>query len=311
MKYRNLGASSLKVSSISIGGWITFGGTIDDGMAHSILDEAVEQGINYIDLADVYARGQAEEVTGRWLKDKKRADYVLSSKCFWPMSDNANDKGLSRKHVIESCEAALKRLDTDYLDILYCHREDPETPLEETARAMDDLVHQGKILYWGTSVWSAGALDAAHELADRRNIYAPQVEQPQYSLVERSIEADVLPAAKRLGMGVVVWSPMAGGLLTGKYNDGIPAGSRADKTSWMQSHLTEERLGKVREYCQLAKELEMLPGQLALAWCLRREELSCVITGATSIEQVRENVKAADFEIPAEALKRLDQLFPA
>jgi len=309
MQYRKVGSSGLRVSAVSIGGWITFGGSIDEPAAHAILRAAVEGGVNFIDLADVYARGRAEKVVGRVLSDFKRRELVISSKVFWPMSDDPNDRGLSRKHVVESVERSLRRLGTEYLDIYFCHREDEETRLEETVRAMDDLVHQGKILYWGTSVWSARKLDEAHALADRRNLYAPLVEQPPYNLLERGIEEDVLPAAARLGMGVVVWSPLAGGMLTGKYNDGVPSGSRADTTQWLEDKLTEGNLARVRGFCSLARETGVEPGQLALAWLLQRDEVSSVITGATRPEHVTSNLAAVEVQVPAHVNERIEALF--
>ena len=222
MNYRKMGRSGLKISTVSIGGWLTLGGSVDAEGSARILRCAVDGGVNFIDLADVYSAGAAEEVAGAAIRGVDRASLVLSSKVFGRMGDGPNQRGLSRKHIIESCEASLRRIGTDYLDLYFCHRPDPETPLEETVRAMDDLVHQGKVHYWGTSVWAADLLDGAHDLCDRRGFYPPLVEQPQYSLLERGIEASVLPAARRLGMGLVVWSPLAGGLLTGKYDDARP-----------------------------------------------------------------------------------------
>lgn len=309
MEYRSLGASGLKVSAVSVGGWITFGGSIPDGSARAIVRASVDAGINFVDLADVYARGGAERTFGKILADYRRSELVVSSKVFGKMSDDPNDRGLSRKHIFESVERSLRNLRTDYLDLYFCHREDPGTPLEETARAMDDLVHQGKVLYWGTSVWPEGSLRRAHELADRRNLYAPRVEQPQYNLLERGIEKDVLPAAKELGMGLVVWSPLAGGMLTGKYNDGVPEGSRADTSDWLEGKLTEENLGRVRRFTALAEGMEVEPGQLALAWILRRPEVSSVITGATRPEHVASNVRAAEIEVSEEAAREIEAIF--
>lgn len=311
MEYRKLGQSGLEVSAVSIGGWITFGGTIQDKAARAVVRKAIDGGVNFIDLADVYARGEAERVVGRMLSDFRRESLVISSKCFWPMSEDPNDRGLSRKHIFQSVERSLANLGTDYLDLYFCHREDTRTPLEETVRAMDDLVHQGKVLYWGTSVWPAGTLRRAHEIAERKNLYAPRVEQPEYNLLDRSIEAEVLPAARELGMGVVVWSPLAGGILTGKYNDGIPKGSRGEKTKWLEGELTEANLGRVRRFCELARRLDMRPEQLALAWILTRPEISCVITGATSAEQVEHNLAAAGKKIPPEAFSEIEALFPS
>jgi voltage-dependent potassium channel beta subunit len=310
-EYRRVGATGLKISAVSIGGWINFGGTIGEDAARSVVRAAVDHGVNFIDLADVYARGEAERVVGRMLADYDRSKLVLSSKVFWPMSDDPNDRGLGRKHIMESVERSLKNLRTEYLDLYFCHREDPEVPLEETARAMDDLVHQGKILYWGTSVWPAASIEAAHRLADERGIYAPMVEQPQYSLLDRSIEESVMPTAKRLGVGLVVWSPLAGGMLTGKYDQGIPANSRAAKTNWLETKLNERNFDRVRRFMALARELGQESGQLALAWILQREEISCVITGATHAEQVLNNVRAVDLHLDAEVTRRLEQIFPA
>ncbi len=311
MEYRKVGATGLKVSAVSIGGWINFGGTIDENSARSVVRAAVDCGVNFIDLADVYARGEAERVVGRMLGDYERSQLVISSKVFWPMSDDPNDRGLGRKHIMESVERSLENLGTDYLDVYFCHREDPEVPLEETARAMDDLVHQGKILYWGTSVWPAASLEAAHRIADQRNLYPPMVEQPQYSLLDRSIEEAVLPTVKRLGIGLVVWSPLAGGMLTGKYNQGTPPGSRGAKTNWLETKLNERNLGRVRRFCAFARESGHEPAQLALAWVLQHEEVSSVITGATHPEQVLSNVRAVDLHIGGDVARRLEEIFPA
>ena len=310
MKYRKLGSSGLLVSEVSLGGWITFGGTIGEDTARAIVRRAVDGGVNFIDLADVYCKGEAEKVMGRLLGDYRRENLLLSSKLYWPMSDDPNDKGLSRKHIVQSVERSLRNLGTDYLDFYFCHREDDQTSLEETARAMDDLVHQGKILYWGTSVWRASALKKAHELAKKRNLYAPQVEQPPYNLTERGIEKDVLPMAEKLGMGVVVWSPLAGGLLTGKYNDGVPDGSRATTTSWLDGKLTEENLERLRRFCAVAARLEVRPEQLALAWVLTRPEVTSVITGASTPEQLEHNLGAVEFELEKDVRKELKKIFP-
>jgi voltage-dependent potassium channel beta subunit len=310
MKYRKLGSSGLRVSEISLGGWITFGGTIEEGVAKSIVQRALEGGVNFIDLADVYCNGEAERVMGRMLGEFTRENLILSSKLFHPMSDDPNDRGLSRKHIVQSVERSLKNLGTDYLDFYFCHREDPETSLEETVRAMDDLVHQGKVLYWGTSVWTAEYLKRAHEIADKRNLYAPQVEQPHYNLMERGIERDVLPMADKLGMGVVVWSPLAGGMLTGKYNDGIPENSRAKTTNWLDGRLTEQNLDRLRRFSEIALRLEVRPEQLALAWILSRPVITSVITGASTPEQLESNLRAVELELTKDVRKELEKLFP-
>ncbi len=312
MNYRKMGRSGLKLSSVSLGGWITFGGTIDEDAARAIVRTAVDGGVNYLDFADVYALGKAEEVMGRMLSDYKRSDLVLSSKCFWPMGDGPNDRGLSRKHIAESVEASLKRMGVDYLDLYFCHREDPETDMEETARALDDLIAAGKILYWGTSVWSAGKLKEASDVCDKRNLVAASVEQPPYSLMDRGIEAEVLPEVRKQGMGVVCWSPLAGGLLTGKYDSGeVPIGSRADVTSWLDGQLTPENVQRLAAFSGIARELGREPSQLALAWVLHQDGITSVITGATRPEQVTMNLKAASIELGADVLARLSDLFPA
>ncbi len=309
MEYRNVGRTGLKVSTIAIGGWLTFGKSVEDETAHDILRAALDEGVNFIDVADIYARGESERVVGELLSDLKRSDLVISSKVFWPMSDNPNDKGLSRKHIMESVEASLRRLKTDYLDIYFCHRWDPHTPVEETVRAMEDLIRQGKLLYWGTSMWSAEQLRLATHVADRRNGYAPVVEQPRYNLIHREIEAAVAPTCGELGMGLTVWSPLAQGLLTGKYNDGVPEGSRGATGDWLEGDLNAQNLARVRELCDIANAMGAKPGQLALAWCLHQPHLTSVITGASRTSQLKENVAAASLKLDAEVLAKLDALF--
>ncbi|MEO1699065.1 MAG: aldo/keto reductase family protein [Planctomycetota bacterium] len=311
MQYRNLGASGLRVSAVSLGGWLTFGGTVDDATTATIVARAVDLGVNFIDLADAYARGGAEEAVGRAIRGMRRSDLVLSSKAFWPMGDGPNDRGLSRKHLFESVDASLKRLGTDYLDLYFCHRADPETPLHETAEAMSDLVRMGKVLYWGTSVWPAELLDRTHDVCERRALRAPIVEQPEYSLLQRGIEASVLPFARRSGTGVVVWSPLAGGLLTSKYDRGVPEASRGATSSWLDEHLNERTLERLRAFSEMARERGVRPAQLALAWVLAQDGISAVITGATRPEQIEENVAAVGVELDSETLERLDALFPA
>ncbi len=311
MQYRKLGSCGLKVSTVSIGGWLTAGGSVQDHVFHDVIRASIEGGINFIDLADIYARGEAERVVGRLLGDYKRSDLVLSSKAFWPMTDNVNDRGLSRKHLMESCEKSLQRLGTDYLDIYFCHRMDPEVSCEETTRAMEDLIRQGKVLYWGTSVWSGPGMREAHAAAEKFNAYAPVVEQPMYNLLDRGIESVVAPTARTLGMGLVVWSPLAGGILTGKYNDGVPPTSRGATTQWLESWLTEENLGRVKQLGEIAAELEITMAQLSLAWILHQPGVSSVITGASRPSHVESNLAAADVVLNADTLARIDRLFPA
>ena len=309
MLYRKVGRSGLKVSALSIGAWLTAGNDVDEKDFHRVLHQAFERGVNFLDLADIYARGQAELVCGRFLRDFPRHQVVLSSKCYWPMSEGVNDRGLSRKHIMESVEGSLKRLGTDYLDLYFCHRYDENTPVEETVRAMSDLVQQGKILYWGTSVWNAQQLKEAHRVASHSGAYAPIVEQPMYNLHERGIELDIIPTAESLGMGLVVWSPLAGGVLTGKYANGIPTDSRGASTQWLETWLDEESQVKNNRFMELAQEADVTPSQLALAWLLKRPQISSVITGATKADQVKENLGALDVQLSEEMDQEIDQLF--
>ena len=308
MNYRRIGKSGLKVSEIAIGGWLTYGGPVSARETAPIIKAAVDLGINFIDLADIYTKGKAEEVVGKAIKDFKRSDLVISSKVFWPMSDNINDKGLSRKHIMESVEKSLKRLGTDYLDIYFCHRFDKETPVEETVRAMNDLVQQGKVLYWGTSVWETEEIEQAIGAASRWRGYLPSVEQPRYNMLDRHIEERIMPTCARHGMGITVWSPLAQGLLTGKYNNGAPKGSRGKETMWMAGHLTEENIAKVKRLTELAKSLDITTGQLALAWILRRPEISCAIIGATKVKQLKENLAATEVKLTEEVEARIEEI---
>ncbi len=308
MKYRKVGKSGLSISEISIGGWLTYGGTVDEKRSIAILREAIACGINFIDMADIYSKGKAEEVAGKVIKDFQRSDLVLSSKLFWPMSTDPNDRGLGRKHIMESVEKTLKRLGTDYLDLYFCHRYDPESETEETVRAMDDLVHQGKILYWGTSVWEAEQITDAVEIANSFRVYRPVVEQPRYNMLDRHIEAEILPTCSKYGMGLVVWSPLCQGLLTGKYNDGPPPGSRGAESRWMRDDLNEDNYEKCRKLTSVANDLGIKLSQLALAWILRREEISCAIIGATSPEQLKENVMASEISLSDDTLEQTEKI---
>lgn len=314
MPYRPLGRCGAKVSVFGLGGWTTYGGSVKDAETiRKIIVQAFEAGINFFDIADVYARGESEKAMGEVLKEFPRHELVISSKVFWPMSDDVNDRGLSRKHVLESVEKSLKRIGTDYLDIYFCHRADPETPLEETVRAMDDLVHQGKVLYWGTSEWSGQQLAEVNQLCGSRNLYRPQVEQPQFSLLaRRRVEEEVRDVAVQNGMGLAVWSPLASGLLTGKYDQGLPPGSRLAEMEWLrESVITPERLAKVKRFKAVAEELGCSRAQLALAWAAAQPGISSVITGATRPEQLAENLGALKVPLDASVLKSLDQIFPA
>jgi voltage-dependent potassium channel beta subunit len=308
LNYRRVGKTGLKVSEIALGAWLTYGGSVEAKQAKSIIKVALGLGVNFLDLADIYSYGKAEEVVGRIIKDIQRSDLVLSSKLFWPMSENINDRGLSRKHVIESVEKSLKRIGTDYLDIYFCHRFDPETEIEETVRAMDDLVRQGKILYWGTSVWSAAQIEQAVSDARSWCAYAPVVEQPRYNMLDRHIELEIMPTCLRHGMGLTVFSPLAQGLLTGKYGDGAPPGSRGATTPWLREDLTRENTEKTKQLAKIARSLDVTLSQLALAWVLRRPEVSCAIIGATSVEHVKENVKAVEIELSGETLGAVERV---
>jgi len=313
MEYRPLGRCGTKVSVLSLGGWTTFGGSVKDpATIREILHAAFDAGVNFFDMADVYAEGECERVMGRVFRDFPRHRLVLSSKVYFPASEDVNDRGLSRKHIFESIERSLKRIGTDYLDIYFCHRFDEETPLEETARAMDDLVRQGKVLYWGTSEWSGDQLKEAARLCDSGGFYRPQVEQPEYSLLaRRRVEKDVRPATAKLGMGLVIWSPLASGVLTGKYDRGLPAGSRLSRIDWLREEvLTQERLDRVRRFKEVANPLGCTRAQLAVAWALQQPGISSVITGATRLEQIRENLGALSVKIPPEVSRAIDRIFP-
>lgn len=313
MTFRPLGRCGTKVSSLALGGWTTFGGSVVDEIAIAeILNRAFAAGVNFFDIADVYARGEAERVMGLVLRKFPRHELVISSKLYFPMSEHVNDRGLSRKHIMESVEASLKRVGTDYLDLYFCHRYDPATPLEETVRAMDDLVHQGKILYWGTSEWSGTALQEVNRLCRDKDYYRPQVEQPQYNLLEREkFERDTRDIAVENGMGLVVWSPLASGLLTGKYDRGLPAEARLTKIEWLRDGLlTEENLEAARRFKPIADEIGCTRAQLALAWLLAQKGISSVITGATRVEQLEENLGALTVKITPELDKKIRDLFP-
>jgi voltage-dependent potassium channel beta subunit len=312
MEYRRLGSSGLKISSVSLGGWLTFGGSVQDSeLAVSIIEKAHEHGVNFFDQADVYASGASETMMGAVLKRFDRSKLVISSKVFWPMSDDVNDRGLSRKHVMQSIDASLKRLGTDYLDIYFCHRYDPETPLLETVSAMSDLVRQGKILYWGTSEWSAAQISDAVGVAKAHVLVAPVTEQPQYSLVYRDrVEKEILPATESHGIGLVVWSPLGMGVLSGKYDTEKPAGSRlTDKESFAQRLLSDTNLERVRQFKSVADDLGVTRSTLAIAWVLRQKGVSSAIIGATKPEQLDDTLKASGMNLEPDVVGRIDEIF--
>ncbi len=313
MQYRKLGQWGIKVSAISLGAWVTYGNQVkDEETIREIVKTAYDAGVNFYDNADVYARGLAEEIMGRILKDYPRHTLVLSSKVFGAMSDDVNDRGLSRKHIRESIEKSLKRLQTDYLDLYFAHRYDPEVPMEEIVSAFSQLVDEGKILYWGTSEWPPARIAEAVTFARDHGLHPPVVEQPQYSLIYRDrVEKEIFPETTRFGMGVVVWSPLGMGLLTGKYDDGLPEGARlAEYEGLREKLLTEENREKVKKLKAIADRLGVSRAQLALAWVLRRPEVSSAITGATRPEQLKENLKALEITLDEETLRAIDEIFP-
>lgn len=297
MQYRRLGGSGLQVSTFSIGSWLTFGGQVGLRQARACLDAALDAGVNFIDNAEVYSAGVAELVVGQLIQNYKREDLVISSKVFWG-GDGPNQKGLSRKHVVEACHGALQRMNLEYLDLYFCHRYDPETPVYEVCETMDMLIRQGKVLYWGTSEWTAEQLQEAYRICKERNLIKPTMEQPEYNMYRRErVEKELAPLCREEGLGTTIWSPLAGGLLTGKYNHGIPENSRITKGNypWMLNKINDEKvMNQVRSICALAEERGWKPAHLALAWCAKSPYVSTVITGATTVEQVRENMKSID-----------------
>ncbi|TVY07269.1 aldo/keto reductase family protein [Paenibacillus cremeus] len=313
MKYRKLGRTGLKVSEISLGSWMTYGGYVENDNAIRSIEQAYDLGVNFFDTANVYERGAAEVLMGEVLKAYPRDSYVLATKVFWPMGDGPNDRGLSRKHVIEQCHASLKRLQTDYVDIYYCHRYDPETPLEETLRAIDDLVTQGKALYVGVSEWTAAQMVDALGIADRYLLDKIVVNQPVYNMFNRYIEKDVIPTGIEKGIGQVVFSPLAQGLLTGKYRRGqaIPAESRAASKDWGETQLSESKLLKVEQLIGIADELGIQVSQLALAWILRQDNIASALVGASRPQQVVENCAASGIVLSTDVLERIEQILSA
>lgn len=313
MQYRNLGRSGLRISEISLGGWTTFGESVKDAeLTKQILTRAYDAGINFFDIADAYAKGESERMMGNILKAFPRHTLVISSKLYWPMSDDVNDRGLSRKHIMESIDKSLQRIGTDYLDLYFCHRYDDNTPLEETCRAMDDLVHRGKILYWGTSEWSAAQIQDALDICERYNLYKPQVEQPHYNMFVRSkMEDSVIPLAEERGVGLVIWSPLASGVLTGKYDAGIPDNSRLARIDWLREAFMgneNEPFQKVKALKPIADELGISRSQLAIAWTLRKSAISSAITGATRLEQLEENLKVTELKIDDEIWAQVESV---
>lgn len=316
MEYRNLGRSGLKVSRTALGSWLTFGAALDPAGAGRLVAEAVELGVNLLDTADVYRSGEGETLLGRAIQSLPRHRLVLASKCYFPMSDDPNDRGLSRKHIHESIDGSLRRLGTDYLDLYQCHRFDPETPLLETAAAMDDLIRRGKVLYWGVSQWPAERITEVVDLCRRERLHAPISNQPLYNLFERGIEVDVLPASERAGLGQIVYSPLAQGVLSGKYLPGQapPPGSRAtdaQSNQFLGRYTTPERLRQAAAFAAFARSRGATPAGLALAFCLRDARVTSVIVGASSGAQLRENITGAGQVHPPEVWQHVERLFAA
>ncbi len=311
MEYRKLGRSGLRVSAVSLGSWITLGYKVDAQKTAEIVRTAFDLGVNFYDTADVYSGGEAERVLGSALSHIPRKDYVLASKCYFPSAEGPNDRGLSRKHIMESCHASLKRLSVDYLDLYQCHRFDPDTPTEETMRALSDLIRQGKILYAGVSEWTAEQIVDACHLCRSMNLDPLVSNQPVYNMLERKIEPEILPACAREGIGNIVFSPLAQGVLTGKYAGGtIPKDSRAaDKNTegFIQRYLDEKSLSLAKRVAEVAKSYGATSGQFALRWCLRRPELASVIIGVTSATQLRENIAAMDLELPPSVFDEFEE----
>jgi len=300
MEYRHLGKSGLKVSALSLGAWVTYGSQVGEDVAFECMSEAVEAGVNFFDNAESYGTGKAETVMGNVIRRAgwKRSDLVISTKIYWG-GKGPNDRGLSRKHVVEGTQASLKRLQMDYVDLIYCHRPDIETPIEETVRAMNHVLDRGWAFYWGTSEWTAEQIMEAVRVAEREHLVAPCMEQPQYHMLHRDrVEREYARLYDEIGLGLTIWSPLASGLLTGKYDDGEPANTRASLPGmeWLRDELVGEaarpRIAKVKKLKPIADALGCTRAQLALAWCLKNPRVSSVITGASRREQVRENLKA-------------------
>lgn len=314
MEYRRLGRSGLRVSEVVLGSWLTFGSSVEEDATRACVRAALDAGIQTFDTADVYALGAAETLLGKALLGVPRKDIVLATKVFWPTGKGPNDRGLSRKHVMESCHASLDRLGAEYVDVYQCHRHDPETPIEEVVRAMEDLVRQGKALHWGVSVWTGEQISEGIRVARSVGGYGPIVNQPEYSLLDRDIEAEVLPASRREGVGQWVFSPMAQGVLAGKYSKGVrPPGSRAadaQRGRFLERWMNPDTLGRVDRFAGLAKEAGMSPAKLALSWCLAQPGIDAVVVGATRPEQVVENAAASGTRLPTDLLRRVDALFP-
>jgi voltage-dependent potassium channel beta subunit len=318
MEYRYLGKSGLQVSALSLGAWVTYGGQVGEEIAYQCMETAIKAGVNFFDNAEAYADGEAETVMGKVIKKAgwKRSDLVISTKIFWG-GRGPNDSGLSRKHVIEGTLASLERLQLEYVDLIFCHRPDIHTPIEETVRAMSYLIDQGKAFYWGTSEWSPNKIMQAHAVARREHLIPPLMEQPEYNMFNRQrVEGHYVHLYQEIGLGTTIWSPLDSGILTGKYNQGIPKDSRLDLDGfdWLregyESQEGKEKIKKVGQLMPIAEELGCTMAQLALAWCLKNPNISTVITGASKPEQVVENIAALDVvpQLTDEIMERVDEI---
>lgn len=319
MEYRRLGRAGVKVSQLSFGSWVTFGKQLDIKEASRSLSVARDFGVNFFDNAEVYANGLSEEIMGAALRELKwpRLSYLVSTKFFWGISDHPNGKNtLNRKYLLHGISESLKRLQLEYVDLIYCHRPDPETPIEETVWAMHDIIQRGQALYWGTSEWHAEEIRAAYEIAERHHLHKPVVEQPQYNLFHRrKVESEFRRLYEDHGLGLTVWSPLASGILTGKYLDEIPKDSRLAMTSlsWLAEEAQkEEKKAQVREMLKIAKDLSVTPASLAIAWCSKNPHVSSVITGASRVEQIQDNMKALEVlpKLSEDVMKKLSDIFP-
>ena len=319
MEYRFMGKTGLQLSVLSFGSWVSFHKQINDGVADELMGIAYDSGVNFFDNAEVYALGESEKMMGRVLKKKNwdRTSYTVSSKAFWGWrgkENKPNQSGLSRKHLIEACHEALQRLQLDYLDLYFCHRPDKKTPIEEVVWTMHNLIQQGKILYWGTSEWSGVEIMEAHRVANQYGLMGPSVEQPQYNLLERNkIENEFLMVFKTVGLGTTIWSPLASGLLSGKYNNGIPEDSRfaIEGFDWLKDRWMKENfLDKIKKLSLLANELSISVAQLSIAWCIKNPNVTTAILGASRKEQLLENLKALDAaeKLNAEIMKRIEDI---
>lgn len=317
MQYRRLGSAGVKVSEIGLGGWLTFGNAVELEQGRAVMERALELGINFLDSANAYAGGRCEQQWGEILAGKLRSSFVLATKVFFPMGKGPNDRGLSRKHIMEQCHASLKRLQTDYIDLYQFHRHDPDVPLDETIRAVDDLIRQGKVLYWGFSQWPAELIEQAVALCDARGFDRPHASQPSYSLLQRDIEERVMPLCHQNGIGQVVYSPLAQGILTGKYKPGqpLPAGSRGSddrQNQFIKSRLDDQQLlARVQKLEPIAREQGCTMAQLALAWILRRPEVSSCIIGATKVSQLEDNVAASGIKLSDETIAKMESTLAA